>query len=129
MLKLILTLLTGLLVKHFITDFLIQTPYQWQNKGKFLHPGGLLHALLTVFGTFLVLVITFGLPPLYTTLYILSVEFVVHYLTDYFKVNINKKYSWGANTHEEFWILLGLDQLIHGLTYIWITYILINSLT
>jgi hypothetical protein len=26
--------------------------------------------------------------------------------------------GWSANTHEQFWWLLGLDQYLHALTYI-----------
>lgn len=35
-----------LTVKHFIVDVILQNPYQYLNKGKFLHPGGLLHVFL-----------------------------------------------------------------------------------
>jgi hypothetical protein len=26
--------------------------------------------------------------------------------------------GWGPTTHPEFWVLLGLDQLLHQLTYV-----------
>jgi hypothetical protein len=43
---------------------------------------------------------------------------VAHYHIDWAKTNINAKMGWGPTTHDEFWWLLGLDQLLHSLTYI-----------
>jgi hypothetical protein len=42
----------------------------------------------------------------------------LHYHIDWAKMNINKQCGWKADTHEEFWWLLGVDQLLHALTYI-----------
>lgn len=33
-------------------------------------------------------------------------------------MNLNKKLGYGPLTHEGFWTLLGLDQLLHALTYV-----------
>ncbi len=109
-----------LTLKHFVVDFLLQTPYQWQNKGKFLHPGGLLHACLHGLATAIILAVF--IIPLKTIAVVVLVEMLVHYFTDYLKVNINQWKAWGPNTHPEFWYLLGLDQMIHSLTYLWILY-------
>lgn len=102
-----------LFTKHFIIDFPLQKPYQWMNKGTYGHPGGLLHSGLHGVGTCLSLV--------WFTPYAIALavfDFVVHYHIDWAKMNLNAKMGWGANTHEEFWWLLGLDQYIHSLTYI-----------
>jgi hypothetical protein len=40
-------------------------------------------------------------------------------------MNLNKKLGWGPTTHEQFWWLLGLDQLLHALTYITIAALLL----
>ena len=48
-----------LLAKHFICDFVLQTPYQIRNKSIYGHPGGLLHAGIHAAATALVLL---GLP-------------------------------------------------------------------
>ncbi len=83
------------------------------NKGTYGHPGGLLHSGLHGLGTWLSLV--------WFTPYAIALalfDFVVHYHVDWAKMNLNAKMGWGANTHEEFWWLLGLDQYIHSLTYI-----------
>jgi len=41
---LILTVLLILQIKHFFCDFVLQTPYQFLNKGIYGHPGGFIHA-------------------------------------------------------------------------------------
>lgn len=107
-------LLTLLLVKHFIWDFWYQPPYMWQNKGTFLHPGGVAHSLTHALTTLVILL--YFAPALAGTL--AAFEFVSHYLTDYAKMNINRIKGWGATTHNEFWQLTGFDQLVHQLTYV-----------
>ena len=115
-------LLSLLTVKHFIWDFAYQPPYMWQNKGTFLHPGGILHSGLHAVTTFIILTF-FMVHPLGALILALG-EFIVHYAMDYVKMNTNKKYGWGATTHNEFWVLTGFDQLVHMFTYIAILAIL-----
>lgn len=110
-----LLLLTALLIKHFIFDFYYQPPFMWQNKGKFGHWGGIAHSGLHALATFLILLF-FTITPI--ALFACLFEFVIHYLTDWCKMNINRIKGWGATTHEQFWQLTGFDQLIHQLTYI-----------
>lgn len=115
-----ISLMGGLFIKHFLCDFPLQGPYQFLNKGTYMHPGGLLHGAITIFGTGVVL---FLLDPTISwslVAFVLLVEFLVHYHTDWAKMNLNKAYGWGANTHSQFWISLGVDQLIHYATYLWI---------
>jgi hypothetical protein len=108
-----------LFVKHFICDFPLQTsPWMYRNKGTYLHPGGLAHAAVHAIGTWLVLVFFIGQQ---AYLYAL-VDFVVHYHVDWAKMNLNKKYNLRADNGNGFWILLGLDQLLHHITYFVIIY-------
>lgn len=111
-----LALVLVLFVKHFVVDFLLQRPYQYLNKGTYGHPGGVLHAglhgtatmlSLRLFGYDVKLAMILGL-----------LDTVLHYHIDWAKVNINRHYGWTATTHEQYWWLLGLDQLLHTLTYI-----------
>lgn len=104
-----------LTVKHFVADFVYQPPYQWQNKGTYGHLGGILHSGQHAALSFLILLI-FTTPMIAAVLAVL--EFGIHYHMDWFKMWYNKRKGWGANTHNEFWILLGFDQLVHSLTYI-----------
>jgi hypothetical protein len=73
-------LLAFMEVKHFLFDFVFQTPYQLKHKGVYGHPGGLLHSGLHVLGTAAALAavaapagLTAGLAAA-----ILAAEFVVH---------------------------------------------------
>ena len=109
-------LLTLLVIKHFIWDFGYQPPYMWQNKGTLWHMGGIVHSGIHAITTFVILSF-FMVYPLGALILAVG-EFIIHYFTDYTKMNINRKMGWGATTHNEFWILTGLDQLIHYLTYI-----------
>ena len=110
-----LSLITLLLVKHFIWDFWYQPPFMWQNKGTFGHIGGIVHSGLHAATTFAIMLFFVG-----TGLAALLAffEFVVHYLTDWAKMNINRVKGWSATTHNEFWQLTGFDQLVHQLTYV-----------
>ena len=112
---LVLILFTLLIIKHFIIDFPLQTPFQWQNKGTYGHPGGLLHAGLHGIGTFLCFVWAIVTP---FALFLAVLDMIIHYHVDWAKMNINAKYGWKPDQHPEFWVLLGLDQLAHYLTYV-----------
>lgn len=110
-----LTLL-GLFTKHFIIDFLLQTKYQWSNKGTYGHPGGLLHAGLHGVGTFALMSMFFDH---WGTAAVIGVlDAVIHYHIDWAKMNLNAHYKLAPNTSEKFWWLMGLDQYLHALTYI-----------
>lgn len=120
----VLSLLTLLLVKHFIIDFPFQVPYHYQNKGKYGHLGGIHHAGLHGIGTILVLIF-FTTPILVVILAI--VDMVVHYHIDWAKMNINSKLNLKPDNSEKFWWLLGLDQLLHHLTYVAIVWVVISK--
>ena len=114
-----LLLILALFTKHFIIDFPLQGPYQWKNKGTYGHPGGLLHSALHGGGTYA----CFYCVAPYAAIYLALMDTVVHYHIDWAKMNINAKMGWSANTHPEFWYLLGLDQYLHALTYIGLVYL------
>ena len=111
-----LSLLLVLFIKHFVVDFLLQRPYQYLNKGTYGHPGGVLHAGLHGIATMLGLG-AFGYG-MVTVAVLGMVDAIAHYHIDWAKVNINRYYGWTATTHEQYWWLVGLDQLLHTLTYI-----------
>lgn len=110
----ILIIFALLQIKHFVVDFPLQKPYQWMNKGTYGHPGGLLHASLHGLATMLCF---WFFAPL-ACIWLGIIDAFLHYHIDWAKMNINKKYGWKADQHEQFWVLLGLDQLAHQLTYI-----------
>ena len=111
-----LILLTLLFTKHFIVDFPLQNSYQYLNKGTYLHPGGLLHSTLHALTTMLCF---WWYAPL-SCIWLGLIDGVLHYHIDWAKMNLNKKLGYTPTTHEQFWWLLGLDQFLHALTYIWL---------
>ena len=110
----VLVVLLLLTIKHFVVDFLLQNKFQWSNKGKYGHPGGLLHAGLHGIGTALCLY-SFDWTDI---LFLAGFDAVIHYHIDWAKTNINERMGWGPTTHEQFWWILGADQLLHSLTYL-----------
>lgn len=118
---LILLAMTVLLVKHTIADFFLQNGFQHANKGRYAHPGGLLHAAIHVALTLPVFVILPASPEL--MIVILAGEFLLHYHVDWLKARITKGRGW-LPTQAVFWYAFGTDQLIHLLTYVTIVAIL-----
>lgn len=105
-----------LLFKHAVADYYLQTPYQYQNKGTYGHPGGLIHAGIHAVLTLPVFAI---LPPANLALAVAlpTGEFVVHYHIDWLKEQMNNRHGWTVTT-AGYWRSLGADQLAHGLTYV-----------
>ena len=105
----VLSAITFLAIKHFICDFPLQaTPWMYQNKGTYGHPGGVAHAVVHGIGTYFAL----GL------VWVAIFDVAIHYHIDWAKMNLNARYELKPDNSEWFWILLGFDQLLHMLTYI-----------
>ena len=104
--------------KHFLADFVFQTPYQYRNKGIYGHLGGIQHASYHSLGTFMVLALCqIPLPFGWLTIFSL-LDGVVHYHIDWLKVNIQQRYKWENPDSKPFWILFGIDSFLHYTTYI-----------
>lgn len=127
--------MAGLLIKHFIVDGPLQVRYQYANKGNYKHPGGYVHAGLHGLGT--LIVISHFFPMIAPPLIILGVsllDMTLHYIIDWLKVNIVDKYGWSKmNVAEKrlevysnnYFHALMADQLLHGLTYVLILWIIV----
>ena len=111
----IMVLLLLLQIKHLLVDWCWQPPYEWQNKGTYGHFGGIRHAGKNAIGTALCFLPFVGIS---TVLTVMVVDFLVHYHVDWAKMTINRAKGWGPTTHEHFWMLTGLDQFLHQMTYI-----------
>ena len=111
-------------VKHTIADYVLQTPYQFRNKGKYGHPGGLIHSALH---SALTLTVFYVLPPatMGLALAIIVGEFVIHYHLDWGKEQLVKRFEL-TQGNQWFWHLFGLDQLAHMVTYVVIIALLIR---
>ncbi len=113
--QLVLAALLILQAKHFVADFLLQTPYQFLNKGKYGHPGGLIHAGIHALGSTLAfLVIT---PSLSMGIAIVAGEFIAHYHIDWLKERTTRVRQW-TFPQAEFWWAFGADQAAHQVTYV-----------
>src|SRR5690606_23372356 len=109
-----LVLAALLLAKHFVCDFVLQSPYQLRNKGRYGHPGGLLHAGIHALGSAAILAF---FPLGWTTLLLVAAaEFVIHYHIDWSKERIVAGIR--DRNGAAFWAIFGFDQLLHHLTYI-----------
>lgn len=115
-----LVILTLFVLKHFVVDFLLQNKFQLSNKGNYLHFGGILHSLLhgltTAAIVYYVAYETFDFA-LNIAVVLGFIDYVVHYHIDWAKMNINKKFNLHPQT-VMFWVMLGLDQFLHYLTYV-----------
>jgi hypothetical protein len=103
-----------LLVKHFVCDFVLQTPWQIAQKGVYGAPGGLVHSGIHIAGTLVALIAVAA--PITTIVTVLIVEFIVHYHIDWGKEQTVRRLNWRAGAR--FWNSIGFDQLLHGLTYL-----------
>ena len=120
---LILVAVAVLLAKHMAADFFLQTPYQYLNKGTYGHPGGLLHSAIHVALTPLVYLVIAPASLLLVAGIALG-EFAVHYHIDWAKEQIVRRNGWTPQSGG-FWNALGIDQLLHGLTYLAIVGVLV----
>jgi hypothetical protein len=102
-------------IKHFVADFVFQTDRMVQEKGVYGAPHGIYHSLVQSAGTFL------AFAWIHPALGIITafVDFLAHYHIDWAKININKKYNY-TPADRKFWFWLGLDQLAHQITYIFL---------
>ena len=114
-----------LAVKHTAADFFLQTPYQYTNKGRYAHPGGLLHAAIHAGLTapvFFILAPASGM----IGAAILLAEFAIHYHVDWAKEQLTSRNEL-SHSATWYWRILGVDQLLHSLTCVVIIAILAGA--
>jgi Protein of unknown function (DUF3307) len=119
----VLAAVGALMLKHTAADFFLQTPYQYCNKGVYGHPGGLLHAGTHVALTPIVYLLIAPASLLLAAGIALG-EFAIHYHIDWAKERVTKGNNLTPQT-AGYWHTLGIDQLLHGLTYLGIVAVLI----
>jgi len=112
----LLALLAALQVKHLLADFVWQTEAMLRRKGIWGDPVGASHSALHAGLTAGVLVAA-PLPGAGWIAAICTAEFVAHYHIDWLKARLTGRF--GAHPSQRgFWVLLGLDQAAHQLTYV-----------
>lgn len=110
-----------LLAKHAVADFFLQNELITSQKGIYGAPGGLLHAFIHMALT-APLFLLFPGGGMKLAAFILAGEFLVHYHIDWVKEQIVARSGWNF-ADRAYWAAMGVDQFLHGLTYIVILWI------
>lgn len=118
----ILCLMSLFVVKHFVVDFPLQTTKMVAEKGNYGAAGGIehsgLHGWATMILVMLFLSIHRGWDPFHAGvmgMLVGGLDFVLHYHIDWAKMNLGR----GLTVNDrQYWFLLGIDQMLHYLTYI-----------
>ncbi len=110
-----LTVFFILQVKHFLADFVWQTDRMVLEKGIYGARYGIYHSLVQSAGTFIAFAWMHPTVGAITAVF----EFLAHYHIDWAKININKRYHYTPQD-KQFWFWLGIDQLAHQLTYVFL---------
>lgn len=106
-----------MLTKHYVVDFVLQTDEMVKGKGVYGNPQGIYHSLQHAIATAVICFILIA-QPIYWLMFPL-IDFVMHYHIDWIKMN----YGCRDITKKEFWNHLGLDQLAHQFTYVFMVFI------
>lgn len=119
--ELVLLTLVLLQIKHWYIDFVNQSPDEVASKGIYGDRQGIMHSLKQGLGTVLAIVIAVSPTYLFFAVVCGIIDFLVHYHVDWIKMNYGNR---DIKT-PQFWNHLGLDQMAHQLTYIFIAWMMI----
>src|SRR6056297_1525123 len=111
----VLLLLVGLQAKHFLADFVLQTPDMLANRHRYGHPGGLMHVAVHLALSTVVLGVAGTSLPMLAAL--IAAEALVHYHVDWAKDNFGRARQLTPD-RQIFWVAMGVDQALHHLTYL-----------
>ena len=120
-------LLITLLVCHYLADFCLTMPVMIRAKtdGRNLWPIALHATIHAVLIGLCLLVYGVGWQLL---LVLIVTELVSHFAIDVLKAQISIRFPyWSDNRHKPYWMLYGLDQLLHQIVMIVIWYLAINN--
>ena len=120
MVEMILLTLALLQIKHWYIDFVNQSNIEVASKGIYGDFHGLMHSAKQGIGTTLCILFVVGLPYAFFAAVCGIIDFVVHYHVDWLKMNYGNR----DITTPAFWNHLGLDQMAHQLTYLFIAYMM-----
>ena len=115
-------ILVLLQIKHWYVDFVNQTNVEVASKGIYGDGPGINHSAKQAIGTLLAIVLVVGTPYIAYAAVLAFVDFVLHYHIDWVKMN----YGNCDIRTPAFWNHLGLDQMAHQLTYIFITWAVVS---
>ena len=123
-----LTVLTWLMIKHFVADYFLQTTWMISQKADYGKPGGLVHATEHGVLTWLVLAaLGFG----WLSLLMAVVDTVIHYHIDWAKSNyLRGNFAFSLmpkdQSDPQYWWAMGMDQFAHYMTYVFIVWLIVS---
>ena len=115
----VIWILALLSAKHCYVDFFIQTNEEVAQKGTYGARAGIMHSFKHGVATVIALLLCSI--SLLDTLLLGLLDAVVHYHIDWAKININKRNDL-TPANIEFWHWLGIDQMLHAFTYLFIVW-------
>lgn len=112
----LITLYILLQIKHWYIDFAAQTKIELENKGIYGNVRGMTHGIKHGIATLMCILAITGQGYFIYAFILAIIDSIVHYHIDWLKMNYGNR---DINT-PEFWNHLGLDQMFHQLTYLFI---------
>lgn len=111
-------ILALLFFKHFLADFCWQSDRMIKDKGHLGRLGGLQHAGLHGALTYVILMHFLNIQ---ACVIIAVFDAVIHYIFDFIHRRATVKINVESNA---FWFWIGLDQLLHAMTYLGIGFVI-----
>jgi len=102
-------------VKHMLADYFMQTPRMLSGRSEYWHMGRAQHAFVHAIGSGLVFLVVGT--PLVLLAAICLAEWVVHFNIDWAKARFTDDKNLSP-AEPRFWQAFGVDQTLHGLTYV-----------
>lgn len=121
----VLMLFCLFLVKHMFADYFMQTPKMLNGRGQYWHLGRAHHAAIHMVGSMLVFAVV-GTSLMFL-LVVCFAEWIIHFHIDWAKARHSEAKGY-TPIDGEFWRAFGIDQTLHGLTYVamiwlWVVYV------
>lgn len=110
-----LVLLSLLLIKHTIVDLALQHYIKGQKKLQWLNPLAHWHYAQHGIGTLIVTLPLTG--DLLVAASVSLLDYLIHWHVDFCKSCVRQHYGW-EEQDLSFWVLQSVDQILHYLTYI-----------
>lgn len=104
-------------LKHLVCDWLLQNNEMALHKGEFLHPAGIIHALINGVGTAVVIAIAVPAAGFAIAVWLGVVDMLSHYVIDSTKADISRVYKIEPS-QSVYWKILAFDQTLHWVMYV-----------
>jgi len=118
----LIVLLTVLFTKHILADYFFQRAWMFPDKGIYGAWGGVAHAISHTILTSIILIFFTGW---FTAQLLAILDGIIHYHIDYIKNNVWKSKKLTSND-SLYWMIHGVDQFLHFLTYVLIVFLVSN---